>query len=131
MIGYNHIYPRSLMGKRKTLCDCGNVYTPHKQTRHGKTVCNNCFAGLSTKEVKLKAVEYLGGMCIDCNYGVDERDVLSILEFDHIEPKLKSFKISGNFHLRWIDLKKELDKCVLRCPTCHKVRHYYEESLGL
>jgi hypothetical protein len=118
------------MGKKKTLCDCGEVYTPHKITRHGKTVCNDCFAGMDTKEIKLKAVEYLGGKCVGCSYGSAKNDILAILEFDHIDPKTKSFKISGNFHLRWIDIKKELDKCVLKCPTCHKARHYLEEQMG-
>tara|TARA_B100001094_G_scaffold74448_1_gene70756 strand:- start:241 stop:699 length:459 start_codon:yes stop_codon:yes gene_type:complete len=57
--------------------------------------------------------EKLGGECVKC--GVKER-----LEFDHIQPKNKSFEITRK--LLMSDRKKfeeELNKCQLLCYDCH------------
>jgi hypothetical protein len=48
-------------------------------------------------------------------------------DFDHMDPTVKEFKISGKYIFRWEELKKELDKCELRCATCHRLRHYLLE----
>lgn len=74
--------------------------------------------------VKKKCVEYLGGMCVDCE--IKSHPV--IYDFDHMDPKQKSFKISGKAIFRWPEIKKELDKCQLRCSNCHRLRHYLLEN---
>ncbi len=109
-----------IMAKKRTLCDCGRVYKPKIQSRNKKVVCQHCLANLKSSEVKKKAVEFLGGKCVECGY--NKHTVA--LDFDHIDPKQKSFKISGNFNLRWSDLKKELMKCQILCSNCHRIKHY-------
>ena len=42
--------------------------------------------------------------------------------------KQKSFKISGKSIYRWNEIKKELNKCQLRCSNCHRLRHYLIEQ---
>lgn len=59
-----------------------------------------------------RAIEYLGGACTDCNTTED-------LQFDHKDAKSKSFDIARNMNRRWEVLKQELDKCALRCSSCH------------
>jgi len=57
--------------------------------------------------------EKLGGKCVKC--GATER-----LEFDHIDPKNKSFCITKNLRMGDKEkLQEELDKCQLLCYDCH------------
>lgn len=57
-------------------------------------------------------VGQLGGKCVEC--GSAER-----LEFDHIDPKQKSFTISTCLGYRIERLAEEIKKCQLLCETCH------------
>lgn len=76
-------------------------------------------------EVKIKAVEYKGGKCIDCGYN----RCINVLQFHHLNPKEKEFNISRNGHSRsWDRVKAEIEKCVLLCANCHAERHYNEHK---
>tara|TARA_B100001939_G_C16916057_1_gene606944 strand:- start:856 stop:1296 length:441 start_codon:yes stop_codon:yes gene_type:complete len=57
--------------------------------------------------------EKLGGKCVKC--GATER-----LEFDHIDPKNKSFCITSRLLMGDREkFQEELDKCQLLCYDCH------------
>lgn len=56
--------------------------------------------------------------CVDCGY----RGHPAALQFDHVDPKTKSFKISGNVGRKWSNVIKEIKKCVIRCANCHVIR---------
>lgn len=61
-----------------------------------------------------EAIEYLGGKCEWCG---SEQE----LEFDHINPEDKEFKISGytgSIESFWIEVKK----CQLLCQSCHQFK---------
>lgn len=107
---------------RKFTCDCGKEYTPNPKYKDHRVKCDSCIKATLSHDVKKRCVKYLGGKCVDCGY--DEHPVA--LDFDHVDPKTKSFKISGNAIYRWNELKNELDKCVIRCANCHRIRHYKE-----
>ena len=53
--------------------------------------------------------------CIDCG----EKDIV-VLEFDHLENK--EFVISDAMRkgFAWTRIKKEIDKCEVRCANCHR-----------
>lgn len=53
--------------------------------------------------------------CIDC--GIQDPIVL---QFDHVQGR-KSFAISNMLHNRFslIAIKREMEKCVVRCANCH------------
>ena len=72
------------------------------------------------RKIKIMAVEYKGGKCVECNYSKTN----SALEFHHIDPKEKDFSLSqkGNCYA-WEKVKKELDKCLLFCANCHREVH--------
>jgi 5-methylcytosine-specific restriction endonuclease McrA len=62
------------------------------------------------------ALEQLGGRCVDCG-STDS------LEFDHVDPEMKSFNIGALFATGSNErLKTELAKCVLRCSSCHMTK---------
>ena len=65
------------------------------------------------KENVSKYKELLGGKCVRC--GSTEH-----LEFDHIEPDLKSFTITSRIHTAPEEvILEELKKCQLLCSQCH------------
>ena len=77
------------------------------------------------RNLKLRAVSYLGGACIDCGY---DRCVAALC-FHHVEPNLKHFSISKDGNTApWSEVQKELDKCVLLCLNCHAEAHAREDS---
>lgn len=55
--------------------------------------------------------------CVDC--GTQE----GILEFDHRDPKTKSFSIGPRKHFSMSRLLAEIEKCDVRCKSCHSRRH--------
>jgi hypothetical protein len=57
--------------------------------------------------------------CSDCG----ETDPI-VLEFDHDDPKLKSFQISQavNNSVSTENIMKEIMKCTIRCANCHRRR---------
>lgn len=64
--------------------------------------------------------EYLGTHpCVDC-----KNNNIIVLEFDHREQSQKSMAISvmlaGGYS--WKKIKKEIDKCDVRCANCHRIR---------
>lgn len=65
---------------------------------------------------RIKIWEYLSmHPCIDCG---EENPV--VLEFDHVRGKKKA-KISYLANANsWDTVKKEIDKCEVRCGNCHK-----------
>lgn len=71
------------------------------------------------KRNKEKAVEYMGGKCVRCNYN----KCIEALEFHHKNPKEKDFSLSQNMNKAWYKIKKELDKCIMVCSNCHKEIH--------
>lgn len=71
------------------------------------------------QEIRQKAYEYLGGECAICGYN----KCWQALEFHHINPVEKKYKIADGFKRGWQSLKKELNKCMLLCRNCHAEVH--------
>lgn len=69
---------------------------------------------------KAKCVELAGGACQRCGY--DEFN--TGLSFHHVEPNEKDSTptaiIKGG---KFVEIERELDKCVLLCRNCHQALH--------
>jgi hypothetical protein len=77
---------------------------------------NNYYVDRRRKQLKEKAVQYLGGKCIMCGYS----ECIQALATHHLDPSTKDFNISHKGYTRsWEKVKAELDKCVLLCCRCH------------
>ena len=68
---------------------------------------------------KLLAIEYLGGFCIDCIKTFHP----SVYDFHHLDSEKKEATIARIMGRKWENIKPELDKCVLLCSNCHRLRH--------
>lgn len=95
---------------------------PKQKYKDDRVKCSSCIKLTKASDVKARAVKYLGGKCVDCGFSGHS----VAFDFDHKNPSEKEFKISGNYIFRWAELKKELDKCELRCSNCHRIRHWRE-----
>lgn len=69
-------------------------------------------------KIKAFMYSYKDQPCFDCHQTFPPE----IMDFHHI--KKKSFKVSSAGSRSLKELKREIDKCVVLCPTCHRLRHY-------
>jgi hypothetical protein len=110
---------------RKAAGVCANCSKP---ARPGRIHCPGCASQVSRPhhqfQVKLKvaAVAYLGGMCVDCE---TRFEILAVYDFHHVDPAVKAALINKMIRSRkpWELIRGELDKCVLLCANCHRIRH--------
>ncbi len=77
-------------------------------------------ARLRRHQRKLRAIEYKGGVCMDCNSVVHP----AAFDFHHINPTQKDTDPGLMMGCADEVLFKELDKCLLLCSNCHRVRHF-------
>lgn len=94
---------------------CNRKYIYNKKQGHTTTRCNSCVVNIRRFAIKIKAITYKGSKCLLCGYN----KCLQALTFHHINPKEKSFDISGNHCKKWDTIQLELDKCILLCCNCH------------
>lgn len=80
----------------------------------------NATVNISQKARKLWAIEYKGGKCNDCG-GVYPP---SVYDFHHLDGSTKEENPSYFIKLSRERAIPELDKCVLLCANCHRVRHH-------
>lgn len=76
--------------------------------------------------IKVRAIllEFLSSKaCIECG----ENDPRT-LDFDHKnrDNKFKSISQMLSGHYSWESVKKEIDKCEIRCANCHRRRTYIQ-----
>jgi len=74
------------------------------------------------RALKIRAIEYLGGQCLDCGLVFDGSNPYAF-DFHHRDPAQKDFLPTGKTY-RWEKVAPELDKCDLLCAICHRKIHY-------
>lgn len=77
----------------------------------------------SNKKIRMSRRAFVKQMkdvpCTDCGH----RYPADVMEFDHREPHLKSFGISGGIkHFNTDILAEEMAKCDVVCANCHRIR---------
>lgn len=71
---------------------------------------------------RAQAIEKLGGECVVCGFQED-------LEFDHIDPQLKSFSVSSLWSSSESKFWPEIEKCQLLCKEHHQEKTSAEQSV--
>ena len=74
-------------------------------------------------EAKQRLIELLGGRCQRCETTED-------LQFDHVDPELKSFAITEKWNRGEEALRAELAKCQLLCRPHHLEKTKADGRLG-
>ena len=95
---------------------------------NGASLCKKCFNQYCMERWtnrKIQAIEYLGSKCTDCNNQYPEQPSV-IFDFHHMDPSIKDV-MWNKLRLRsWDKIVHELDKCILLCSNCHRIRHSNE-----
>ena len=73
---------------------------------------NNEVTRQKRRNKRQKLIELMGGKCVKCN-STDR------LQFDHIDPNIRSYAIGGHLYKKLDELILESKKCQLLCPRCH------------
>ena len=94
-----------------------------KNDKHTYVWCKSC-ANKRTiewqQQRKIEAINYKGGKCVKCGYN----KYPGALDFHHLDPNQKDFDWSKMRLRSWNKIVNELDKCVLVCSNCHRIRHH-------
>lgn len=80
--------------------------------------CHNKYCADRLTKRKIKAVKLLGGVCQDCG----EFYHYSVYDFHHLSGKDHNWMSLRR--RKWSDVERELEKCILLCANCHRVRHH-------
>jgi hypothetical protein len=114
-----------------------SAFHNHKKTKDGVTAkCRNCrsivlrkwysdnrlrrqqVANEKNRAKKKKAIDLLGGRCYDCQGIFDN----IVYDFHHTTDD-KEGNLSDLLHSTPEKAFEELNKCVLLCANCHRIRH--------
>lgn len=76
------------------------------------------YANDRNRERKKFWIEYKGGKCEDCS------GTFPPCVFDFHHEGEKDMNPSSAITMSFENQKKELDKCILLCANCHRVRHF-------
>jgi hypothetical protein len=110
--------------KCKETKNVSEFYSSKTHSQGVMTYCKACFnqkCMIRWANIKTKAIQYLGNKCVDC--GLEHPTThSSVFDFHHLHSKDYDWT---KLRLKsWSSITEELDKCVLLCANCHRLRHY-------
>jgi hypothetical protein len=68
-------------------------------------------------------IEKFGNKCHDCEKSFHK----CAYDFHHLNPLEKKFEIAPSLDRNWESILEEVEKCIMLCSNCHRVRHYNED----
>lgn len=101
-----------------------NEFYQQNDRKNSTTYCKSCFNSYCMKRwqnKKVEAIKYKGSKCIDC--GLQNAPNI-VYDFHHLDPSKKDYDWTKLRLRSTKDINTELDKCVLLCSNCHRIRHY-------
>src|SRR5216684_5078574 len=111
----NRVYTKEWRHRRRRagLCTLCGAPSPARDK------CVRCARRWATYVLRLKhenkrrAVEFLGGLCVDCE---QRFEVPEVYDFHHVDPKTKRVNVGGGkaklLTRTWDTIRAELEKCV-------------------
>ncbi len=114
--------------KRCPKCNSNKELSEFYQTKSrptGSAMCKQCFNTYCIQrwiEKKIKAIEYKGNQCMDCGLHINNSHY-SVFDFHHLTPNEKDYDWT-KLRLKSNEaIERELNKCILLCSNCHRIRH--------
>lgn len=104
-----------------------NGYQPNGKKKY-KSKCKNCQSIQDNSRKEAIILKIVGDYsCKICGYN----KCTQALEFHHIDPSKKEYKITDVFSYNEDVIIRELEKCIVVCANCHREIHYgfYPEYL--
>lgn len=111
-------YKNKVKGLRQYQCkDCSRLYVRSHYERNKEYYLKKAFKRNKRIRTEIRGYvwKYLSTHpCVDCN----EKDPV-VLEFDHLSNKTAAIsEMNRNYTLETV--KKEVEKCQIRCANCHR-----------
>lgn len=103
-------------------CKCGVEGKEHfykSQAWYCKSCWNTKTAQRGKDQARLLKEEH-GAKCSCCGYN----KCMDALEFHHLDPSVKEFRLGTHRTHTLSKIRKELEKCILVCSNCHAEIHY-------
>lgn len=98
-----------------------------KRNKKDRSIARGICIKARSPNLKLKAFEYAGGKCVDCGLKLGTTlltDNSIVFDFHHvISPKFYNIGRIIAKAKSWELIRAEIDKCVLLCSNCHRLRH--------
>jgi hypothetical protein len=113
---------RTYYKSEKICVVCGKKYISATNLK-----CSNCINKKVRKERKEKAYQILGSKCSICGYD----KCSDALDIHHKNKDDKKLTFSSSWGIKWEDIKKELEKCILLCCRCHRELHAKENNASV
>ena len=98
------------------------VYTPEEKER--KLVLSRKRDAVRRYKRKLLAINMHNNECFDCGNTYHP----ACYDFHHLDPKLKDFDPCAGLSKKKEVFLNEINKCVMLCSNCHRIRHSNYDS---
>ena len=102
--------------KERKCLECNKIFIYRNNQNHKLDKCNSCVVRKRRSDLKIWAIQLLGGKCFKCAYDKCSK----ALEFHHKDPRTKSFNISHAYRYSRKKAEEEIKKCLLLCANCHR-----------
>lgn len=76
---------------------------------------------LNNKQQAIKRFHY---ECHDCRQSFPS----CVYDFHHLDPSKKEMSVANAFSKNNKNFEAELDKCIMLCANCHRIRHHFREG---
>lgn len=110
-------------GRCKQTLEEDHFYWKGKDKIDRFSYCKSCYNKYCAERwvrIKKEAVEWMGGACQDCK----GRFHYSVYEFHHLDPQEKEMTWTKMRLTSKAKRVAELEKCVMLCANCHRLRHH-------
>lgn len=102
-----------------------NNFLTKSDRKNGSSMCKQCFSKYCIKrwqDFKVDAINKFNNKCGDCDVSYPDYPA-SVFEFHHLDPSQKEMSWGKMRIISKIKREKELNKCVMLCANCHRIRH--------
>lgn len=113
----------SSCGQKKKTGKFRKYYNGRKVRRTKCMACENRAKRDKGKARRIAAFKHFGEKCADCGVKSSSKNYI-IFDFHHLEPSKKEFHFSQSIHLSDKRYWAEINKCVMLCSNCHRLRHW-------
>ena len=115
----------SLNNSQPNCKECGTTLDKDKLKGNLCMQCLSKYNNIYKTNKRKIAVEHLGDKCVDCGNTYPS----AVYDFHHLRDKKECVANMIRYNLKIETILEEVDKCVLLCANCHRIRHFNEDVI--
>lgn len=99
---------------------CRKAYGVEYYKKDGIKARKSRQSSIRYHENRARTIEMFDDKCLDC----DQWFPPNLYDIHHLEPEEKEYDICDLMARKWTEnTDRELAKCIMLCPNCHRARH--------